>query len=187
MNMVRSRLMMSGIPKIFWPEAVNWSIHILNRSPTLTVQNMTPEETWSGQRPIVHHFRFSRCVAYAHVPDQKRTKLDDKGEKCIFIGSSEQSKSYKLYNPVTKKIVVSRDVFYEERFWPWNNNVVEQQQIAVSFDEEESSHQQKMGSKTYQMFQQMIQALQQQQHRMMDGLSVLEEDLLGWRIMRSGR
>ena len=48
LNMVRSLLTKSGIPKRFWPEAVNWSIHILNRSPTLVVQNMTPEEAWSG-------------------------------------------------------------------------------------------------------------------------------------------
>jgi len=47
MNMVRSLFTMSGIPKSLWPEAVNWSIHILNRSPTHAVQNMTPEEAWS--------------------------------------------------------------------------------------------------------------------------------------------
>ncbi|RDX83507.1 hypothetical protein CR513_35567, partial [Mucuna pruriens] len=44
MNVVRSLLTRSGVPKTFWPEAVIWSIHILNRSPTLAVQNMTPEE-----------------------------------------------------------------------------------------------------------------------------------------------
>ncbi|KAA0060232.1 Retrovirus-related Pol polyprotein from transposon TNT 1-94 [Cucumis melo var. makuwa] len=41
LNMVRSLLMKSDIPRTFWPEAVNWSIHILNRSPTLVVWNMT--------------------------------------------------------------------------------------------------------------------------------------------------
>jgi hypothetical protein len=55
-NMVRSLLTMSGIPKGFWLEAVNWSIHILNRSPTLAVQNMTREEAWSGRKPAVDHF-----------------------------------------------------------------------------------------------------------------------------------
>ncbi|KAL7115778.1 hypothetical protein ACP275_04G202700 [Erythranthe tilingii] len=54
MNMVRSLLTSSNIPKQFWPEAVNWSIHILNRSPTLAVQNMTPEQAWSGRKPTIH-------------------------------------------------------------------------------------------------------------------------------------
>ena len=63
-------------------KVVNWSSHILNRSPALAVQNMTPEETWSGYRPR------------------------DKGAKCIFcLCISEQSKAYKLYDPITKKIL----------------------------------------------------------------------------------
>jgi len=54
----------------------------------------------------------------SHIPDQKRRKLDDKGEKCIFLGVSEQSKAYKLYNPITKKIIISRDVIFDEgQFW----------------------------------------------------------------------
>ena len=79
---------------------------------------MTPEEAWSGWRPKVDHFKKFGCIAYAHIPDQKRTKLDDKGEKCVFLGVSDQSKAYKLYNPCTKKIIISLDVvFDEENFW----------------------------------------------------------------------
>ena len=36
LNMVRSILTRSGVPKTFWPEAVAWGIHILNRSATLS-------------------------------------------------------------------------------------------------------------------------------------------------------
>ncbi|TXG67192.1 hypothetical protein EZV62_008467 [Acer yangbiense] len=43
-----------------------------------------------------------------------RNKFDDKSEKCIFIGYSEKSKAYKLFNPKTKKIVISRDVRVDE-------------------------------------------------------------------------
>lgn len=67
--------MRSGIPNFFWPEVVNWSIHILNRSPTLTIQNMTPEKEWSGRRPAVDHFKIFGCIAYARIPDEKRKKL----------------------------------------------------------------------------------------------------------------
>ncbi|KAJ7980886.1 Retrovirus-related Pol polyprotein from transposon TNT 1-94 [Quillaja saponaria] len=131
LNMVRSLLTRGRIPKTFWPEAVNWSIHILNRSPTFAVQNMTPEEAWSGRKPAVDHFKIFGYIAYAHVPNEKRKKLDDKGEKCIFLGVSEVSKAYKLLNPLTKKIVTSRDVvFDEESSWDWNR----QQPTPVIFD-----------------------------------------------------
>lgn len=89
-------------------------------SPPFVVQNMTPVEAWSGRKPAVDHFKIFGCIAYAHVPDEKMKKLDDNSEKCVFLGVSEHSKAYKLFNPFTKKIVISCDVvFDEESMWNW--------------------------------------------------------------------
>ncbi|GAU43011.1 hypothetical protein TSUD_28300 [Trifolium subterraneum] len=33
-----------NVPKVFWPEAVKWATHVMNRSPTLSVKDITPEE-----------------------------------------------------------------------------------------------------------------------------------------------
>jgi hypothetical protein len=114
MNMVRSMLTEKEIPRTFWPEAVNWTIHVLNRSPTFAVRNMTPEEAWSGTKPSVEHFRVFGCLAHVHIPDSKRIKLDDRSIKCILLGVSEESKAYRFFNPASKMIVVSRDVIFEE-------------------------------------------------------------------------
>ena len=58
------------------------------------------------------------CVAYAHVLDELRKKLDKKGQKCIFVGYSEEKKSYKLYDLVTRKVIISLDVqFVENESW----------------------------------------------------------------------
>lgn len=123
MNMVRSMLVEKKVPKMFWPEAVKWSVHILNRCPTLAVQNKTPEEAWSGIKPTINYFRVFGCVAHAHIPDQKRSKLDDKSKKCVLLGVSDESKAYKLYDPVSKKIIISKDVIFEEDVcWNWDNN-----------------------------------------------------------------
>ena len=115
-------------------EVVNWSIHVLNRSPTFSIQNMTPEEAWSGRQPFVDHFKIFGCIAYAHILDEKRKKLYDKAEKCVFIGVSETSKAYKLFNPLTKKIVTNRDaIFDEDNTWDWN----EQQPNSIIVDNED--------------------------------------------------
>ncbi|KAM2454036.1 hypothetical protein PS1_014188 [Malus domestica] len=45
---------------------------------------------------------------------ERRTKLDDKSEKFIFIGYDSYSKGYKLYNPNNGKTVISRDVMFDE-------------------------------------------------------------------------
>ena len=41
----------------------------------------------------VTHLKCFGFVAYAHVPDELRKKLDKKGQKCIFVGYSEDTKS----------------------------------------------------------------------------------------------
>ena len=49
-----------------------------------------------------------------HIPDEKRRKSDDKSQKYIFIGYDANSKGYKLYNPTTRKTIISRDVIFDE-------------------------------------------------------------------------
>ena len=76
------------------------------------------------QTKYVTHLRIFGCIAYAQVPKTERKKLDDRGERCIFIGYSEESKAYKLYNPLTNKVVMSRDViFKEEESQGWNDDI----------------------------------------------------------------
>jgi hypothetical protein len=118
LNMARSMLKGIFFPNQYWVEVVACSVYILNRAPTKSVKDMSPYEAWTGRKPDVSHFYVFGCIAYAHIPDQIKRKLDNKSEKCVFIGYSEQSKAYRLYNPVTKKFVVSRDVqFQEDKSW----------------------------------------------------------------------
>lgn len=122
MNMVRCMLADKEVPKEFWPEAVNWAVHILNRCPTSAMKDMTPEEAWKEEKPSVEHFRIFGCIGHVHIPDEKRKKLDDKSSRCVFLGFSEESKANRMYDPKSKKIVISRDVIFEEgEKWDWGS------------------------------------------------------------------
>ena len=60
-------------------------------------------------------------LANVHVPNQQRSKIDDKSERYVFIGYDASSNGYKLYNPFTSKIIINRDVeFNEGKTWDWN-------------------------------------------------------------------
>ena len=101
---------------------MNCSVYIQNRCPHQILGQKTPQEFWSGHKPSVGHLRVFGSVAYAHVPDQQRTKLEDKSKKLIFIGYDNKSKAYRLYNPAEKKVIVSRDVQFDENSsWDWDN------------------------------------------------------------------
>lgn len=44
---------------------------------------------------------------YAQIPKEKRQKLDEIREKCIFIGYSSMSKGFKLYKLKKNKTIIS--------------------------------------------------------------------------------
>ena len=137
MDIVRSMLHCKKLPKSYWAEAVACAVYLLNRCPVKSVRDKTPEEAWSGQKPNLSHLKVFSCVAYAHVPDQLRKKLDDKAEKCIFVGYSEETKAYKLYNPETQKVIISRDVtFDEDGMWDWSEMQKEPLPVPVIINEE---------------------------------------------------
>lgn len=89
-------------------------VYFLNRSPKQAIAHGTPYQAWSGRRSNVSHFLIFRSIAYACVPSKLRKKLDEKSEKCIFIGYSEATKKYKPFNFITNKLIISRDVKFNE-------------------------------------------------------------------------
>jgi hypothetical protein len=53
-------------------------------------------------------------IDYVYVDDQVRTKFYDKSKRMIFMGYGQNSKGYKLYSPNKGKMVISRDVKFDE-------------------------------------------------------------------------
>lgn len=59
-------------------------------------------------------------LAVMKVPSVHVKKLDDRGKRVVYLGREPGTKGCRLYDPITKKIQVSRDVvFRENEFWTW--------------------------------------------------------------------
>ncbi|MCO5608265.1 hypothetical protein L7F22_062471 [Adiantum nelumboides] len=102
-----------NMPPCYWAEATS-TAYTVSKTPTTTVHDVTLEEKFTRKKPDVSHFKVFGCIAYVHVPDELRTKLELKAEKCVFIGYSVEQKGYKCYNPITRQVRVSRDVVFDE-------------------------------------------------------------------------
>ena len=61
------------------------------------------------------HLRIFGCLTYSYIPKEKRTKLEPMAEKGIFVGYSETSKVFRIYIPSIRKVVLRRDVKFEEQ------------------------------------------------------------------------
>jgi hypothetical protein len=65
----------------FWAKASQRTVFLLNHNPKKTVHGRTPYEAWLGRKPEVTNFKVFGCLAYAHVPDTDRHKLEVKSVK----------------------------------------------------------------------------------------------------------
>jgi hypothetical protein len=114
MDKARSMLSGAGLAQEFWAEAIDIAKYLVNMSPSSTLVDSTPHEVWSGNKPSLSHLKVFGYDAFVHVPKEKRSKLDKKVVKCIFIGYKEGMKGYKLWDPASRKIVYSRDVVFRD-------------------------------------------------------------------------
>uniref|UniRef100_A0ABD2XH93 CCHC-type domain-containing protein n=1 Tax=Trichogramma kaykai TaxID=54128 RepID=A0ABD2XH93_9HYME len=74
----------------------------------------TPFELWFNKKPNVNHLRTFGCEAFALIPDVLRKKWDPKSKKLIFVGYEKDSENYRLFDPKTDRVVVSRHVKFNE-------------------------------------------------------------------------
>ena len=111
----RSMLLHARLPHEFWAEAISTAVYIRNRCPTKAVSEMTPYEAWYGEKPKVEHLRVFGCDAYSHIPKDERSKFDSKARKCILLGYGNQTKGYRLFDRIKRKLFYSCDVKFNEK------------------------------------------------------------------------
>ena len=115
MESARSMMTHAGIPDKYWTKAVECAAYTRNRTPTTAFkEKKTPFEVWYGRKPNISHLRVFGRMAYAHIPDSQRQKLDKKAVKLRFVGYSIQSKGYRLLNEQSWKVYIRRDVIFNE-------------------------------------------------------------------------
>jgi hypothetical protein len=84
-KITRVMLNENNLPNYFWVEVVGIAVYIMDWTPTTTIDGMTSEEKFKGNKLYVSHLVVFGCITYMHVLHEKRSKLDLKADKCIFI------------------------------------------------------------------------------------------------------
>ncbi|KAG8491329.1 hypothetical protein CXB51_014498 [Gossypium anomalum] len=111
MEKVRCMLSNANLSKSFWAEATSTTWFLINRSPFVAIEKKTPQDVWSGNPANYSDLKIFRCPAYAHVDNGK---LEPRSIKCDFLGCKVGVKGYKLWCPENRKVVISRDIVFDE-------------------------------------------------------------------------
>ena len=103
----RTMIAHAKLPNMYWAEAISTAAYLRNRMPPTAIkENKTPYELWCGRKPNFSNLRVFGSMAYAHVPDSERRKLDKKTQKLRFVGYSCMFKGYRLFDETKRKVVI---------------------------------------------------------------------------------
>nr|GFC39609.1 retrovirus-related Pol polyprotein from transposon TNT 1-94 [Tanacetum cinerariifolium] len=94
----RTMLSAAKVPLFFWAEAIATACFTQNRS----------------LKPSVKFFHIFGSVCYIVKDGENLDKMKEKGDECIFVGYSTQSRAYKVFNKRTRVIMESINVNFDE-------------------------------------------------------------------------
>ncbi|GJV08758.1 putative ribonuclease H-like domain-containing protein [Tanacetum coccineum] len=112
----RTMLADSLLPTTFWAEAVSNACYIFNRVRVTKPQNKTPYELLFGHKLIISYIRPFGCHVTILDTLSVLGKFDEKCDEGFLVGYSLNSKAFRVYNLVTKKVEVNMHVkFLKEK------------------------------------------------------------------------
>ncbi|KAI5312301.1 hypothetical protein L3X38_041474 [Prunus dulcis] len=95
---------------------------VAERKNRTSLKEVTPFEAYTGRKPGIAHLKAFGALCHVLIPSALRHKLEENSHKCIFVGYGLCEKGYRVYNPRTRKIILSRDVYFDETAsWKWEN------------------------------------------------------------------
>ena len=119
LEIARALRFQAGLPLSFWSDCVMTAAYLINRLPSVVLDNKTPYELLFHEVPLYTNLKVFGWLAFASNPSRDGDKFQPKGIPCLFLGYPPTQKGYKLLNLHTKQTFVSRDARFYEAIFPY--------------------------------------------------------------------
>nr|GEV69013.1 hypothetical protein [Tanacetum cinerariifolium] len=110
----RTMLSAAKVPLFFWAEAIVTACFTQNRSLVIPHHEKTPYHIINNRKPSVKFFLIFGSICYIVRDGENLDKMKEKGDECIFVGYSNQSRAYRVFNKRTRVIMESNHVNFDE-------------------------------------------------------------------------
>ncbi|GKC73707.1 retrovirus-related pol polyprotein from transposon TNT 1-94 [Tanacetum coccineum] len=110
----RTMLSAAKVPLFFWAEAISTACFTQNRSLVIPRHEKTPYHIINGQKTSVKFCYIFGSLCYTIRDGEDLNEMKEKGDACIFVGCSTQSRAYRMYNKRTKVIAETIHVNFDE-------------------------------------------------------------------------
>jgi hypothetical protein len=103
----RPLLIQAGLPSYFWAHAVLHAATLLRYRPTL-LNDFSPLELLSGQKPDISHFRVFGCQVWIPTVEPKRTTISKHRIEGVYVGFDSPS--------IIRYLIPSTGIMHKARF-----------------------------------------------------------------------
>jgi hypothetical protein len=111
---IRSLLLSTFVPGVFWREVVLIAVDLINSISSSHISGFSYFKKLYGYALDYSFFRIFTCTCFVLHPHVKRSKLSSRYVICVFLGFDEGKKTYHCFDPITKKLYMSRHVVFLE-------------------------------------------------------------------------
>jgi len=84
------------MPKAYWCYVATHVVNIINKLPTVVLNDKCPYEILYDKPPIFLNLKVFGTLCFASAIEHNRTKLNPKARKCVFLGFKSSIKGYVL-------------------------------------------------------------------------------------------
>ncbi|GJX29978.1 retrovirus-related pol polyprotein from transposon TNT 1-94 [Tanacetum coccineum] len=95
-------------------EAVATACYTQNRSIIISTHGKTAYHIINDRKPSIKHLHIFGCICYITRDGENLDKMKEKGDPCVMVGYSTQSKGYRVYNKRTRLIAESIHIKFDE-------------------------------------------------------------------------
>src|SRR3954467_1310131 len=114
LEVARSLLFTMNVPKYMWGEAVLCATYLINMMPLPSLNNRASLQIFRGDSKFLVPPKVFGCVCFVHTRNPGDGKLSHRAKKCVFVGYTPDTKGYKCYCSIERKMYISKDVTFWE-------------------------------------------------------------------------
>ncbi|GJW24101.1 retrovirus-related pol polyprotein from transposon TNT 1-94, partial [Tanacetum coccineum] len=113
-QVAQTTLSAAKVPLFFWAEAIAIAYFTQNHPLVIPLREKNPYHIINGRKPYVKFFHIFGSLCYIVRDGENLDKMKEKGDACIFVWYSTQSRAYRVYNKRTRVIIETIHVNFDE-------------------------------------------------------------------------